>query len=329
MQLKILKPGLLSTIQDLGRLQHLAEAVPVSGAMDQLSCRIANIVLGNDENAPVIEFTYHGAELYAETDLLISFSGEGAVLHAEGINLPSDRPIFLPATTRFSLAPGQGCRSYLAVIGGWNVPTVLGSASTYLTAEFGGLHGRNLKENDLIVSSELFTPINRNILNRYIADKINYLNWSASKNSFLPTWRKAVRVIPGKEFTWFSAESLLGFLSEPFTVNVRSDRMAYQLEGSPITRNKPEELISTAVAPGTIQVTGDGKLMLLMADCQTTGGYPRIAQVASVDLAICAQLKPGDEVFFEDISRKEAEKLYLKQEQNFKELKASIANKFA
>lgn len=328
MQLKILKPGLLSTIQDLGRLQHLAEAVPVSGAMDQLSCRIANIVLGNHENAPVIEFTYHGAELYAESDLLISFSGEGAVLYAEGITLPNDRPIFIPSGTSFSLSAAEGCRSYLAVSGGWNVPEVLGSASTYLTAGFGGLNGRALKVNDLISSSEFLTPLSRKILNRYVDADISFFPWSASKISFLPKWRKAVRVIPGREFTWFSAESLLAFLSEPFLVQARSDRMGYQLEGPSITRSKTEELISTAVAPGTIQVTGDGKLMLLMADCQTTGGYPRIAQVAAVDLAICAQLKPGDEVFFEDISRKEAEKLYLKQEQNFKELKATIANKF-
>lgn len=137
-------------------------------------------------------------------------------------------------------------------------------------------------------------------------------------------WQKTVRAIPGREFTAFSAESLLAFLSEPFKVGLRSNRMAYQLEGEPIIRNKAEELISTAVTAGTIQVTGDGKLMLLMADCQTTGGYPRIAQVATADLPVCAQLKPGDELFFEEISRKDAEKLLLHQEKLLLELKASI-----
>ncbi|WP_207534334.1 biotin-dependent carboxyltransferase family protein [Desertivirga arenae] len=328
MLLRILKPGLLSTIQDLGRMQHLAEAVPVSGAMDQVSCRVANIVLGNPENSAVIEFTYHGAELYAETDLLIAFSGDGAVLSVAGEELPSDRPLFLPANTHFSLIPGIGCRSYLAVAGGWNVPVILGSASTYLMASFGGLDGRTLKENDVITSSEVLGTLSKRILDNFISTEVNYPHWAASRAAFLPSLKKVVRVIPGREFTWFGAESLLAFLSDSFRVNVRSDRMAFQLEGPLIIRSKQQELISTAVAPGTIQVTGDGKLMLLMADSQTTGGYPRIAQVAAVDLPICAQLKPGDDIFFEDISRKEAEKLYLKQEQNFRELKATIANKF-
>jgi len=329
MQLRVIKPGLLTTIQDLGRMAYLADAVPVSGVMDQLSARIANIVLGNPENAPVIEFTYHGTTLYAETDLLIAFAGEGAILDVEGESLPSNRPLFIPATTTFALRAASGCRSYLAVSGGWNVPEVLGSASTFLTAGFGGIEGRTLQENDLLHSNQNLSPLAINIYNYYKGTKLNYPKWGAFKESFLPKWKKVVRVIPGREFTWFNAESLLAFLAEPFTVNIRSNRMAYQLEGPLIKRSKQQELISTAVAPGTIQVTGDGKLMLLMADCQTTGGYPRIGQVAAADLPICAQLKPGDKIYFEEISRKDAEKLYLQQEKNFIELKASIANKFA
>jgi len=325
MQVRIIKPGLLSTIQDLGRMAFLPDAVPRSGAMDSLACRIANIVLGNNENDAVIEFTYHGAELYAETDLLIAFSGEGATLTSNGIRIPNDRPVFAPAGTHLKLEQGTGCRSYLSISGGWDVPIVLGSRSTFLTAGFGGFHGRTLKEKDVLRNIPQENKQCRSLFNSLKSDTISFPSWSAPKEKFLSGIKNNVRVIPGKEFTRFSAESLIAFLSEPFAAGLRSNRMAYQLEGPPIIKNKFDELISTAVCPGTIQVSGDGKLMLLMADCQTTGGYPRIGQVIVCDLPVCAQLKPGDQIFFEEISRRQAEKLYLQQEQNLKELKAAVS----
>jgi antagonist of KipI len=325
MRIRIVKPGILSTIQSLGRESFLAEAVPRSGAVDTLSCRIANIVLGNPENSAVIEFTYHGAVLYAETDLLIAFCGEGAVLLAGSELIPSNRPVFIPASTTFSLEKSTGCRSYLAISGGFAIDDTLGSKSTFLGAGFGGLEGRTLKEDDLLKNDETATPKALKLYQLLKSDNIAFPKWGVQKNTMLPTFlQKTVHVIPGREFTTFSAESLLAFLSEPFKVGLRSNRMAYQLEGKTVKRNKSEELISTAVTAGTIQVSGDGKLMLLMADCQTTGGYPRIAQVAAADLPVCAQLKPGDEIFFEEISRKDAERLLLQQEQLLRELKATI-----
>ena len=134
----------------------------------------------------------------------------------------------------------------------------------------------------------------------------------------------------GREFDWFEDLSVVDFLTKPYQFT-NANRMGYRLEGSKIFRKKSQqnELLSTAVVPGTIQVTGDGSLILLMADCQTTGGYPRLAKVAEVDLPICAQLKPGHVIHFELISLKEAEKLYLDLQSDFQKLTAAVQLKTA
>ena len=133
----------------------------------------------------------------------------------------------------------------------------------------------------------------------------------------------------GREFTWFEASSVHEFLSKPFIVGNNSNRMGYHLLGAPLHRYQKDELLSTVVTPGTIQVTNDGSLILLMADCQTTGGYPRIAQVAAVDLPLCAQLKPGDSINFKEIGWKEAEKLYIQLEHDLNKLRLAISEKYA
>jgi len=132
----------------------------------------------------------------------------------------------------------------------------------------------------------------------------------------------------GPESSWFDSESVRTLFCESFTMTMQSNRMGYRLKGSMMQRVNSSELLSTAVTMGTIQVTGNGDLILLMADCQTTGGYPRIAQVASVDLPLCGQLKPGDQIFFKEISRAEAEMLYIEREQNLQKVKAALRVRF-
>jgi len=141
-----------------------------------------------------------------------------------------------------------------------------------------------------------------------------YPNWRISREILLPVNRKTIRVVLANEFNWFDASSIIAFLTKTYQISLKSDRMGCHLSGKPMVRKVKKELLSTAVTPGGIQVTGNGDLVILMADCQTTGGYPRIAQVADVDLPLCAQLKPGDEITFSEIARDEAEELYLKQE---------------
>lgn len=322
------RPGLMSTIQDMGRWEHLSQGVPRSGVMDVLSARIANLAVGNEPDAAVIEFTYGDARLRTETDILIAYSGDGATLFVDSERLPSDRPIYLAAGSYITLVNNPaGCRTYLAIAGGWDVPEVLGSRSTYMPAAFGGFQGRALQAGDVLHAGSTLSGIARQLCHRLRTATSSYSSWGIARWRLLPSDRRLIRVIPAREFTWFEGKSVVDFLSSPYTVSPTCNRMGYHLNGAPIGRLFARELLSTAVMPGTIQVTGDGRLILLMADSQTTGGYPRIAQVAAVDMPLCGQLKPGDSVYFREISRMEAEKLYLQQERLLTRLAVAITTK--
>jgi len=324
MQIRIIKPGILATIQDLGRENLRSQGVPLAGAMDRLSARIANQALGNRSDAAVIELTLGGARLYTESDVLIAYSGEGPPLGIGDHPLPPDRPLFVPRGTEIrQKTAGEGCRIYVAVAGGWDVPPIMKSRSTYLPAAFGGLRGRSLRAGDLLQSIEIPNTVTQKLLSRLSHHGKLYPSWGIARWSLRPSVTKRIRIVPAPEFTWFDGQSLVQFLSVPFRVSSESNRMGYRLEGPPMHRIVNREMISTAVVPGTIQVTGQGSLVILMADGQTTGGYPRIGQVAAVDLSLCAQLKPGDEFFFSEISRKEAEKLYIQQETALHKLSVS------
>ncbi len=328
MQISIIKPGLLSTIQDLGRLEYLAQAVPVSGAMDTLAARISNKAVGNEDDKAVIELTYADVKFKADTDILIAYSGDGAILKAGNQIIPADRPVFIPAKIVLNFVHNPtGSRTYLSVSGGWDVPLVLGSRSTFLTAGFGGFWGRQLQQGDVLNSSDQLSLDAATILERLKSKTINYPNWSIARTLFSSADKKTICIVPAQEFTWFDGRSIVDFLSAPYTLSAQSNRMGYRLDGFKINRVIKNELLSTAVAPGTIQVTGNGSMILLMADCQTTGGYPRIAQVAAVDLPLCAQLKPGDKIYFKEISRHEAEMLYLDRERQLQKLSVAIKSK--
>jgi antagonist of KipI len=319
MRIVFKKAGLLSTVQDLGRVKYLAQAVPVSGMMDQVSARIANKLVGNMDNAAVIEFTYGGIEFTAVTDLLIAFSGLGKSIKANNDQIPFNKPVFIPAGAMVSIQNhASNCRIYLAIAGGWDVPVILESRSTFLTAKFGGFEGRRLKDNDELKSIKSLSDSAKAMMQELKGSKINYTNWGINPKEFAAIGSKTIRVIAGNEANWFDDQSIQNFYSMPYKLTSNCNRMGYHLEGVPLSRNEfgNKEMLSTAVTPGTIQVTGNGSLILLMADCQTTGGYPRIAKVAEVDMPLCGQLKAHDVIHFEQINWNEAEMLYLKQEKN-------------
>lgn len=329
MQITITKPGVLSTVQDMGRWEYLSQAVPVSGPMDSLSARIANIALGNNEDAPVIEFTYAAAEFNVDCPALIAYAGEGAVLKCGKQLLPLNRPLFIQAGQTITLQNnGNGSRTYLAIAGGFNVPVILGSCSTYLPAAIGGIDGRALQAGDVIKGNGDFTALNQVLIAHLSGDVIAIPKWSVSKQALGLNHTNIIRVISGPESSWFDQASIKTLFDTAFTISLQSNRMGYRLDGPKMQRINSSELLSTAVTMGTIQVTGNGDLILLMADCQTTGGYPRIAQVASVDLPLCGQLKPGDQIFFKEISRVEAEILYIEREQNLQKAKATLNARF-
>lgn len=329
MQVRIIKPGVLSTVQDMGRPDYLAQAVPLSGAMDNLSARIANKALGNTDHCATIEFTYAAAEFRAETDILIAYAGDGASFSAAARQLPAEKPIFLPAGSIVTLTgKPEGARTYLAIAGGWDIPEVLGSRSTYITAGFGGYQGRKLERDDQLNSIAQLETATAAILNQLKGDQLKYTTWSVPRELILPADRKLIRFVPGQEFTWFDSSSVIGFLSSSFTIGNQSNRMGYHLDGATMNPLIKKEMLSTAVCPGTVQVTGSGNMVLLMADCQTTGGYPRIAQVAAVDLPLCGQLKAGDSIRFSGISREEAEILYIERENELGKLTKAINSRF-
>jgi len=230
MQIRIIKPGMLSTLQDGGRYGFLSQAVPISGCMDGLSARLANLAVGNEDNAAVIEFTYANAEFIAETDILIAYTGDGAGLSLALGDIPAERPVFIPAGTLVKLNNSSlGSRTYLSIAGGWDVPEVLGSRSTYLTAAIGGLQGRQLKAGDILNSIDRLTPIAENMLDSLKDDGPNYTNWSLARQLLLPADRKTIRVVPANEAGWFEEKSITDFLTTPYTLSLRSNRMGYQL----------------------------------------------------------------------------------------------------
>jgi antagonist of KipI len=329
MKVKIINPGVLTTVQDMGRHDYLSQAVPVSGAMDRLAARLANTCIGNHENDAVIEFTYGNAAFLAQSDILLAYSGDGAILEIDKEELPRSCPIFIPEGKTVKIKQNvKGCRTYLAVAGGWQVPQILGSKSTFLMAGFGGLEGRTLKKDDVLTAELNSSTIARNIVDDLQGDEVNFQEWGIAREFTHRDYAKPVRVIPANEWDWFDPQSRDAFFNTEYYIDQNSNRMGYNLGGPKIGRVNHSELLSTAVVPGTIQITGDGSPILLMADCQTTGGYPRIGKVAAVDLDICGQIKPGDSIRFTPVSLKEAEKLYIERELSLKKLMAAIKLKY-
>ncbi len=329
MRIRVIKAGLLATVQDMGRTKGLPIAVPVSGVMDAYSARIANKAVGNIDNDAVIEFTYGGVVLEAETDILIAYAGGDARLQVNEQTLPPGKPLFLPAGTVItSINKPGGCRTCLAIAGSWDVPEVLGSKSTCLVARFGGFKGRALQAEDVLSATSLLSALSQKIFVELKGTEVNFPKWQIPGLGHSTPAPKTIRVMPGNERSWFDEDTVTGFFAQPYKLSLKSNRMGCHLEGPEISRSNKNELLSTAVTPGTIQVTGNGSLVLLMVDCQTTGGYPRIAQVAAVDMPICGQLKPGEELYFKEISWNEAERLYIEQEKHLQQLSATIENKY-
>jgi antagonist of KipI len=333
MSIKVLRPGLLSSIQDLGRYGYQKHGVIVSGAMDAFSLRIGNLLVGNMENQAGLEITLVGPQLLIKDDLLIAITGGNLTPMIDGVDVPMWRPVYVKGGSVLSFGPCQsGCRAYLTVGGGYELPSIMNSDSTYLRAGIGGFCGRALQKDDQLAVG---TP------GRNTSKRMSLLASKAIKQSFVaPNWYAGlyghsdaatpatVRITRGIQYDWFTAESLLQFTSQPFQVTPQSDRMGYRLKGEALKLRQPSEMISEAVALGTIQVPPDGNPIILMADRQTVGGYPKVAQVISVDVPRIAQVKPGGKIQFIEIEHREAEALYFAREKFIAEVKKGLNLKF-
>ena len=332
MSMKVLRSGLLTSVQDLGRFGMQKHGVIVSGAMDAFALRVANLLVGNEEGDAVLEITMQGPILQFMEDSLIAICGGDLSPAINGHAISQWRPIFVKKGSQLTFGAVQsGCRSYLAAAGGINVPKVMNSRSTYLRAGIGGFCGRALKNGDelkLKRPSNLALRRMHRLSEKAGSSSFSISDWSVSKE-ILPDYfpSSTIRVIPGGQFDWFTPQTREQFFKEDFFVTPQSDRMGYRLSGPQLQLTEARELVSEAVTAGTIQVPSDGNPIVLMADRQTTGGYPKIAQVATIDIPILAQMKPGEKIRFQKIQLEEAQELLRSREKELRLLKQGLSLK--
>ncbi|MCZ7563737.1 MAG: biotin-dependent carboxyltransferase family protein [Burkholderiales bacterium] len=326
MTIEVIKPGLLTTVQDLGRFGYQRFGVVAGGVMDERAHRLANIMVGNEADAATLEVTLQGPTLRFGVTALIAVCGAEFAARLDRTALPYGRPVLVRAGAVLEFRGlGRGCRAYLAVRGGIGVPAVMASRSTYVRAALGGLEGRALQKGDklpITPHAPGWFPALDAALRKSDAPCAS-VRWSAG-DSAAGAATRPVRVIAGPQWELFSQETRALFVGTSFRISVNSDRMGYRLSGATIKPRRAVEMISEAVAFGTVQVPPDGNPIILMADRQTSGGYPKIAQVAAVDLPRLAQTRPLEPVRFTLATLGEAQRAYLAREAEFALLRESV-----
>ncbi len=312
MSILIQKPGILTTIQDLGRHGFRRFGINPGGVMDPAAARMVNALLGNNEREAVLEMHFPAPQIIFEKEAVAAIGGADFFPHLDGESLRMWQVFQAKPGSMLTFAgKGSGNRAYLAIKGGLEIDQWLGSSSTNLIAGRGGFSGRRLEAKDRV-------DLRASALENLDSTGTRLSPWIIPPYSSTPT----VRVIPGAEFQSLSDRSLEIFLSRQFEISGKSDRMGFRLIGEAVELSDRSEMISSAVSFGTIQALPDNQLIILMADHQTTGGYPRLAHVISRDLPLIGQLGPGDKVAFQLVTLDKAEKLHLEFERNLKFLGA-------
>jgi len=303
----VLNPGILTMVQDFGRVGYGQYGIPVSGAMDRFSFQVANLLVGNDPCAAALEITLHRLELEILHSVSIAITGGDMRPMLDGKPLPMWETLELAAgsTLLFKNIRG-GARTYLSVEGGIDSPVQLDSRSTHQKA----LLGKTLKKGDII---KTFST-RRTSSNHRIPEKM------------LPTFPKQaeIRVILGPQDDLFSRKGMDTFLSETYTITGQSDRQGYRLQGEPIEHVSGADIISDAILPGSIQVPGNGQPIIMMMDAQTTGGYPKIACVIGPDIDVLAQMVPGRKILFRQVTIEEAHKIVRDQARRLSQIKEEM-----
>jgi antagonist of KipI len=287
--------------------------------MDEYSHRLANLLVGNAELEATLEMTLAGPRLEFTQDTLVGICGGDFAPTLEGKSVPAARPVLLRKGCVLDFGTRRlGCRAYLAVAGGFEVPLVMGSKSTYLRGGFGGFEGRALRRGDLIPTGEADAGAYPSLRRQLEAGApFAYPRWSVDANSaFLAHGHHRIHFTPGRHWELFTADSQEQFAGVQYRIAPDSDRMGYRLEGPVLALRQPTEILPEAVTFGSIQVPPDGRPIVLMANRQTTGGYPRIGEVSAVDLPMLAQLPPGDTLRFEPIAPEDSQRLYLQRDRD-------------
>jgi len=304
--LEILHGGTFTTIQDLGRKGYQRFGMPTAGAMDITSLRLANRLVQNEESQACLEITFIGLRLLALRDVMIAVTGGDLMPKVNGSPLPLWQTVPLRKNSEISFTGVRnGIRSYLAIAGGIHVPEIMGSKSTYIRGGIGGLEGRLLRKGDLL---RIGPHRGRGSLYRLKAELIPHYGRE---------WK--TRVIMGPQDDYFSKKGIETFISSEYTITPESDRMGYRLQGPVIEHRGGADIISDATCLGSIQVPGHGLPIILFADRQTTGGYPKIATAISADVYDLGQAKPGDSVRFSPIRIVQAREVRRDYERRMKE----------
>ncbi len=292
--------GMLTVLQDLGRYQYRQYGMPTAGAMDQFSYRVGNLLVENPENYASLEITLIGPDLLFQKESMVAITGAPMKPQLNGREIPMWQSIPVCKGDVISFAELEtGCRSYMAVAGGFDLPPVMGSLSTYLRAGIGGYQGRQLKQGDLL-------PLTRETGGEQGSIRYRY------PEHLIPPYPAAqvLRVVLGPQQNFFTAASIRTFLNSEFEIDSTSDRMGCRLNGPTLKHRQKAEILSDGLIPGSVQVPGHGNPIVMLSDCPTSGGYPKIATVISADLPKIGQLKPGDRLAFQRVSLKAAHSAY-------------------
>lgn len=298
MSIRVLQPGLMDTIQDLGRYGYQHLGINPGGAMDRIAVRAANALVGNPAGEGVLEMHFPTSSFLFESGAIIALSGGDFTAMIDGRVLPLNKPVLVAAQALlYFKGPVSGARCYMAVRGGFDLEPWMGSYSTHLKAGAGGFHGRALQKNDML-------PLKQKANYAKLLDRKDFkvLPWMIyTQNMYVTT---ELRITAGSEFTLLSEQEQL--FSHSFDCTRHCDRMGYRLEGVALKHYKEGELLSSGVTRGAIQLMPDGQMIILTADHQTTGGYPRIGHVIAADLPSLAQHRPAQPLRFTLVSVNDA-----------------------
>ncbi len=320
----VIKPGLLTSVQDTGRYGYQHLGVSASGAMDVRAHRLANLLAGNSDDQATLEITLNGPVLRFEAPGCIAIAGANLSPTLNDQAVPNHRPLVVRRGDTLAFgARKNGLRAYLAFHGGLDITPVMGSRSTYLRGGFGGLEGRALKKGDTLGLRKPLLPADDAALHtlaRALWDIVIYL---PAVLRFAP--RHDIRALPGPHDHLFTPASIEAFFNSTYTVDARSDRMGYRLQGTQLLFSEPVQLLSEVTSFGTVQVPQDGNPIVLMADRQTTGGYAKFAHVISVDLPLLAQIMPGESLRFQPSDLAQAQQLDIQREEAFGRLTQQLA----
>ena len=301
MGIRILKAGMLTTVQDMGRSGYQSQGFSVAGVMDVRSFRIANMLLDNSENEAVLEFTLIGPTLEFTSETIIAITGGDFQPTLNGKPCPMYTALYINKGDILKFGSARtGTRGYIAFSSYLQIPVVMGSRCTNLKSQIGGLHGRKLRDGDFIAFR-----IKRRYLPYFLSRKLDLDEFDQEEAT--------LRVVMGPQDYVFSKQGIETFLTEEYTVTGEFDRMGCRLDGKFIARKDDRDMISDGIAFGAIQVPAHGKPMVLLADRQTTGGYPKIANVISVDIPKLVQRKTDHKIRFQAVTVQEAQRLLLEE----------------